>query len=180
MWSGDGRMIEQPGCRHSEGEKVGQSRGKFRGSEERKEVRSMRGDELRHGMRGWPRKKKRGQPGRPPARGTRTIRMCSFDARNRGSTRPPSKRGSKKPWQRSGRVACWSPVLAERAASEGPRPTRAMGDQTGHPPKKGNEQAQKGREGGSLVVLLLAERARSECARSTRAIEDQPGCPRRG
>ena len=32
-----------------------------------------------------------GSPGRPPARGTRTIRMCSFDARNRGSTRPPLK-----------------------------------------------------------------------------------------
>ena len=28
-------------------------------------------------------------PGRPPARGTRTIGMCSFDARIRGSTRPP-------------------------------------------------------------------------------------------
>jgi hypothetical protein len=28
-----------------------------------------------------------GHPGRPPARGTRTIRMCSFDAR---SGRPPS------------------------------------------------------------------------------------------
>ena len=32
-----------------------------------------------------------GQPGRPPARGTRTIGMCSFDARNRGSTRLPLK-----------------------------------------------------------------------------------------
>jgi hypothetical protein len=31
------------------------------------------------------------QPGRPPARGTRTIGMCSFDARNRGSTRLPLK-----------------------------------------------------------------------------------------
>jgi hypothetical protein len=29
--------------------------------------------------------------GRPPARGTFTIGMCSFDARNRGSTRPPFK-----------------------------------------------------------------------------------------
>src|SRR5262249_47035075 len=35
---------------------------------------------------GW-----KGQPGRPPARGTRTIGMCSFDARNRGSTRLPLK-----------------------------------------------------------------------------------------
>jgi hypothetical protein len=33
-----------------------------------------------------------GQPGSPPARGTRTIRMCSFDARTRGSTRLPLKR----------------------------------------------------------------------------------------
>jgi len=32
-----------------------------------------------------------GQPGRPPARGTRTIGMCSFDARTRGSTRLPLK-----------------------------------------------------------------------------------------
>src|SRR4029078_7889137 len=31
------------------------------------------------------------EPGRPPARGTRTIRMCSFDARKRGSTRLPLK-----------------------------------------------------------------------------------------
>jgi hypothetical protein len=30
-----------------------------------------------------------GRPSRPPARGTRTIGMCSFDARNRGSTRLP-------------------------------------------------------------------------------------------
>jgi hypothetical protein len=30
-------------------------------------------------------------PGRPTARGTRTIGMCSFDARNRGSTRLPLK-----------------------------------------------------------------------------------------
>ena len=32
-----------------------------------------------------------GQPDRPPARGTRTIGMYSFDARNRGSTRLPLK-----------------------------------------------------------------------------------------
>ena len=30
-------------------------------------------------------------------------------------------------------MACWSPVLAQRAASEGPRWTRAVGDQTDHP-----------------------------------------------
>ena len=38
-------------------------------------------------LEGWD-----GQPGCPPARGTRTIRMCSFDARTRGSTRLPLKR----------------------------------------------------------------------------------------
>ena len=42
----------------------------------------MRGDLNRHGMRGGTRKKGEGQPGRPPARGTRTIRMCSFDDRS--------------------------------------------------------------------------------------------------
>ena len=30
-----------------------------------------------------------GQPGRPPARGTRTFRMCTFNTRNSGSARPP-------------------------------------------------------------------------------------------
>ena len=38
-----------------------------------------------------PQKEDRRQSGRPPARGTRTIRICSFDARNRGSTRLPLK-----------------------------------------------------------------------------------------
>lgn len=36
-----------------------------------------------------PKKGETGQPDRPPARGTRTMRLCSFDARIRGSTRPP-------------------------------------------------------------------------------------------
>jgi hypothetical protein len=40
----------------------------------------------RAALEGW-----EGQPGRPPARGTRTIGMCSLDARNRGSTRRPLK-----------------------------------------------------------------------------------------
>src|SRR6267142_7012498 len=31
------------------------------------------------------------------------------------------------------RAVCWSPVLAQRAASEGPRWTRAVGDQADHP-----------------------------------------------
>jgi hypothetical protein len=38
-------------------------------------------------------KERGGQPGCPPARGTRTLRRYSFNARNRGSTRlPPPKR----------------------------------------------------------------------------------------
>jgi hypothetical protein len=48
---------------------------------------------------GDPQRKGRGQPGRPPARGTRTIRMCSFDARIRGSTRPPPKEIDKRDWE---------------------------------------------------------------------------------
>ena len=33
------------------------------------------------------------------ARATRTIRMCSFDARNRGSTRPPFEEGNEQAWK---------------------------------------------------------------------------------
>jgi len=39
--------------------------------------------------------------------------------------------------EKSGRVACWPPVLAQRARSEGARWTRAVGGQTGHPPVRG-------------------------------------------
>ena len=35
--------------------------------------------------------------------------------------------------QGRGRAVCWSPVLAQRAASEGPRWTRAIGDQSDRP-----------------------------------------------
>ena len=35
-----------------------------------------------------------------------------------------------------GRVACWSPVLAQRARSEGARSTRALEDQPGCPLKR--------------------------------------------
>src|SRR5438552_16245487 len=45
-------------------------------------------------LEGWD-----GQPGRPPARGTRTIRMCSFDARTRGSTRLPCEEKNKRAWK---------------------------------------------------------------------------------
>ena len=45
----------------------------------------MRGSEVLHGMRGWPLKKEEGgQPGRPPARGTPTMKLWSFDARSKG------------------------------------------------------------------------------------------------
>ena len=54
----------------------------------------MRGDLNRHGMRGWTRKKKRGNLVVLPARGTRTMRMSSSDARIRGSTRPPPEKES--------------------------------------------------------------------------------------
>jgi hypothetical protein len=33
------------------------------------------------------------------ARATRTIRMCSSDARNRGSTRPPFEEGNEQAWK---------------------------------------------------------------------------------
>ena len=46
-----------------------------------------------------PARKERGQPGRPPARGTRTIRMCSFDARTRGSTRLPFEGKGERAWR---------------------------------------------------------------------------------
>jgi hypothetical protein len=48
---------------------------------------------------GHARKGKGGQPSCPPARGTRTIGMCSFDARNRGSTRPSSKEVGTRAWK---------------------------------------------------------------------------------
>ena len=38
--------------------------------------------------------KGRGQPGCPPARGTRALRRASFNARNRGSPRPPREEGN--------------------------------------------------------------------------------------
>jgi len=46
-----------------------------------------------------PARKERGQPGRPPARGTRTLGRCSFDARNRGSTRLSPKEVGKRAWK---------------------------------------------------------------------------------
>src|ERR1044071_8227512 len=71
---------------------------------ERRRCERMEPDDLlilaqRACSEGW-----EGQTSHPPARGTRTIRMCSFDARNRGSTRLPLKRqGEKLKKARSGR-----------------------------------------------------------------------------
>jgi hypothetical protein len=48
-------------------------------------------------------------------------------------------------------VACRSSVLAQRAASEGPRWTRAMGDQLGHPAMEN--------EGETSGTIALAQRA---------------------
>ena len=51
------------------------------------------------------------QPGRPPARGTRTIRKCSFDARTRGSTRPSQKTRVRDSKRRAVRVSLDPPAL---------------------------------------------------------------------
>jgi len=76
----------------------------------------MRGDPNRHGMRGWTRMGgERGQPGRPPARGTRTLRRCSFDARNRGSTRLPPKEVGKRDRRDPFLMGRWSVDMHSRA-----------------------------------------------------------------
>jgi len=49
----------------------------------------------------------------------------SFDLRNSAYHITPAGQNG---WGMDG--ACWSPVLAQRAASEGPRCTRAIGDQS--------------------------------------------------
>jgi hypothetical protein len=48
---------------------------------------------------------------------------------------PPAERWSmrKRKYPERESEACWSPVLAQRAVSEDPRWTRAMGDQTDRP-----------------------------------------------
>ena len=57
-------------------------------------MRLMRGDGDRHGMRGGTRKKRgEGSLLVSCARGTRTIGMCSFDARSGRPNRPPSREG---------------------------------------------------------------------------------------
>ncbi len=60
-----------------------------------------------------------GLPGRPPARGTRTIRMCSFDARIRGSTRPPFEACNEQARKDGRGTARPSFLLAEATRSEG-------------------------------------------------------------
>ena len=74
----------------------------------------------------------------PPAPGARTIRMCSLDGRNRGITEPPvpgneSLRGV---GGEGGQIVQSRLVLAQRAASEGPRWTRAVGDQQATCPRE--------------------------------------------
>ncbi len=67
-------------------------------------------------------------------------------------------------------------LLAQRAASEGPRWTRAVKDSLATPLESdvgGNEK--NGRV--ACCPPLLAERARWECARSTRAVGGQTGHP---
>jgi hypothetical protein len=58
-----------------------------------------------------------GQPSRPPARGTRTVGMCSFDARIRGSTRPPLGEKRERAWlsNKFAKTMIWSTdvLLAE-------------------------------------------------------------------
>ena len=57
---------------------------------------------------------------------------------------PPSVESSSKSFrltcakatQEEWRVACWSPVLAQRAVADSPRWPRAVGFQTGDPPVK--------------------------------------------
>ncbi len=53
----------------------------------------------------------------PFARRVRTIRMCSLDARGEGPIQAALlKIGGKKRYTRRKMTACWSPVLAQRAA----------------------------------------------------------------
>ena len=73
----------------------------------------------------------------PFARRVRTIRMCSLDARGEGPIQATllNNQGEGKISEKKV-MACWPPVLVERARSEGARSTRAVGVQTGHPAGK--------------------------------------------
>ena len=81
--------------------------------------------------------------------------MCSFDARNRGWTRlplkmkwglgrraqwkinqPPSLRYNERAWKEMRGQTKWSPVLVQRAVSEDPRWTCAVGDQSSPPSRE--------------------------------------------
>ncbi len=77
------------------------------------------------------------QPGRPPARGTRAIGMCSFDARNGRSIRTPSEEVNERAWKNgkgAGSLRVLS-VLAEAARSEGSSSIRAVEPPPPAPPK---------------------------------------------
>jgi len=71
-----------------------------------------------------------------------------------------------------------SPVLVQRAVSEDPRWTRAVGGHLARPQgsEVGGAHDEKNWK-GTHAGPVLPERARSECARSTRAIGDRPGYP---
>ena len=72
------------------------------------------------------------RPGALLARRTRTMKRCSSDARSRGQPWPlPPILGRRSRGRRKERREAWRfPVLAQRAASEGPRWTRARWGQT--------------------------------------------------
>ena len=72
-------------------------------------------------------------PGALLARRTRTMKQCSSDARSQGQPRPlPFVEG----WDNGENGGCCSPVLVQRAVSEDPRWTRAVGDQSAPIPER--------------------------------------------
>ena len=69
-------------------------------------------------------------------------------------------------------------MLAQRAASEGPRWTRAVEDPSVPIPKEVAGDLRK-ISGAARPSFLLAEAARSECAASMRAVKDSLAVPLR-
>ena len=84
----------------------------------------------------------------PFARRVRTIRMCSLDARGEGTIQATllNNQGEGKISEKKV-MACWPPVLVERARSEGARSMHAVKGGLGHPFKRGrkNQMALVGR-----------------------------------
>ena len=122
------------------------------------------------------------------ARRTRTIGMCSFDARNRGSTSPPFE---EKTSELGGNIDdCLLEIRGPRRPSRGlmgrlglpvggrVRKLRAV--KINQPPSLGDdERAWKGGRGAARLSFLLAEAARSECAPSMCALKDSLAAPLR-